>query len=243
MLMDIFSRLDFWCSKTLFTTIFNLIFFFILDCSSFGIPLLAVSIFLSTYFLSDYFNNIFNFLLVGAFRKYKVYINRLINGRSLLISRFFIFILSLKILGLFPLIFSITSQVIITLSLSLTFWLALNISKLRFNFVSFWSHLTPLGSPIALNPILNIIELVSNLIRFITLSLRLRINITTGHVFLTLISIFTCFETNNLLPGLILFFAINLLGIFYLVFELAIGFIQAFVFSLLCSQYLEEHRI
>jgi F-type H+-transporting ATPase subunit a len=101
-------------------------------------------------------------------------------------------------------------------------------------------HLTPRGSPNSLNFVLNIIELISNFIRFLTLSLRLSINITTGHVFFTLLSIFI----SSLFFDTRIFFLLLLcaLGRGYAMFELVIGGIQAFVFSLLCSQYLDEHR-
>jgi len=99
--------------------------------------------------------------------------------------------------------------------------------------------MTPLASPGFLIFLLKIIELVRNFIRFVTLRLRLRINITTGHILLTLL------RTNGLLllfSGSIGVFFVLAFGVGYLLFECGVRFIQAFVFSLLCRQYTAEHN-
>ena len=58
--------------------------------------------------------------------------------------------------------------------------------------IAFFSHMTPQGSPRYLAPILNIIELVSKIIRPLTLALRLGIKMTTGHVLIALMRTSTC---------------------------------------------------
>lgn len=78
------------------------------------------------------------------------------------------------------------------------------------------------------------IEFIRNLIRPLTLSLRLGIKITTGHVLLALIRIIGV--RTSFSPSIIC------LAVLYFFFELFVRFIQAIVYSLLLSQYFEENK-
>ena len=114
-------------------------------------------------------------------------------------------------------------------------------SKIRFNFVNYFRHLTPLGSPLLLTPLLKVIELISNLIRFVTLRLRLTIKISTGHILLTLVRVgCSSLWMGGRFKG---FFVVVFICRGYLLFELGVGFVQSFVFSLLVAQYTGEHRL
>lgn len=127
---------------------------------------------------------------------------------------------------------------VLTFSMSLMIWLCIVFSRMEYSITGFLSHLTPLGSPIYLASVLKLIELVRNIIRPLTLALRLRINITTGHVFIRLMgtrSSFCMFSFKIFFA----FFVCLMAG--YLLFEVGICFIQGFVFSLLSVQYLGEH--
>jgi len=100
------------------------------------------------------------------------------------------------------------------------------------------SHLVPQGRPFALSFFLASVELISNLIRPLTLSLRLSIKITTGHIFITLIRVGLCgFLTRFRFFS---FFVLRVVLGLYFLFEFAICVIQAFVFRLLLVQYIEE---
>lgn len=157
-----------------------------------------------------------------------------------LLCRIFILILLCKIWGLFPLIFGITTQMVFVLFMSLILWLIINFSSLSFQPIKFFSHFSPLRSPMWLAPLLNVIEIVRRFIRPLTLCLRLSINMTTGHVFITLLGVRFLnlfFSKSSFLLLLIVTFIFS----FYFLFELAIRFIQAFVFGLLTNQYLDEH--
>lgn len=161
---------------------------------------------------------------------------------GLIISSVFLFILLNNLLGLFPYVWGLTTQVVCNLSMSLVFWLSINLRKVKFNIVSYFSHLTPPGSPLFLVPLLNLIELVRNFIRILTLALRLTIKMMTGHVFICLISISAMFlflSSSSFFNGRLVFFV----KFFYLVFEIAVCFLQAFVFSMLLAQYIEEHSL
>ncbi len=91
----------------------------------------------------------------------------------------------------------------------------------------------PLGSPIILRFFIVIIETVRNLIRPITLSVRLAANIIRGHLLIHLLSSITIFRK-------ILFLLTIPLIITLLILETAVAFIQAFVFAILISLYINE---
>lgn len=97
------------------------------------------------------------------------------------------------------------------------------------------AHLLPTGTPIPLIPILIIIETISLLIRPIALGVRLTANLTAGHLLITLIST----TALSLTPPLAAITAVLLLLLTAL--EIAVALIQAYVFTLLLSLYLQEN--
>merc|ERR1712228_1168407 len=90
----------------------------------------------------------------------------------------------------------------------------------------FLSHLVPLGTPVALIPLIVVIEIVRRLIRPITLSVRLAANIVAGHLLIALIR------------GPLS--VVRFFRFFLILLELAVSFIQAYVFSTLISLYIIE---
>nr|YP_011018275.1 ATP synthase F0 subunit 6 [Parachordodes pustulosus]WQH58892.1 ATP synthase F0 subunit 6 [Parachordodes pustulosus] len=139
----------------------------------------------------------------------------------------FSYILFYNIISLFPYNFSFTSMTFMMLILSICFW---GISLIYFFKNSHWAHLIPSGSPMALSPFLFIIEIISLVIRPLTLALRLSANITSGHILVHLAS--SSLLTNKIFmvsPVLML----NIL-------ELMVSFIQAYVFMSLISLYSSE---
>jgi F-type H+-transporting ATPase subunit a len=99
---------------------------------------------------------------------------------------------------------------------------------------SMLAHLVPLGTPPALMPFIVLIELVRRLIRPLTLSVRLAANIIAGHLLLTLLA-------NNGAPavGTLLCLIIGAL-IALCTLECAVSIIQAYVFRVLSTLYLNE---
>lgn len=91
----------------------------------------------------------------------------------------------------------------------------------------------PIGSPITLRFFIVIIETVRNIIRPITLSVRLTANIIRGHLLIHLLSSISIFR--NLLFILRIPFITILL-----ILETAVAFIQGFVFVILISLYINE---
>lgn len=103
--------------------------------------------------------------------------------------------------------------------------------------ISFLTHLVPTGSPVGLGLVLFWMEIISTIIRPLTLVLRLCANITAGHVILGLISRF--FVQSVFFPGLMTL-VLLLCGVVFFLFEIFVAFIQRLVFSLLLIRYLEE---
>ncbi len=96
------------------------------------------------------------------------------------------------------------------------------------------AHLVPLGTPPVLMPFIVIIELVRNIIRPLTLSVRLAANIIAGHLLITLIGHSASPVISFSLRGVI--FALVLLC----VLESAVSVIQAYVFRMLSTLYFNE---
>ena len=101
-----------------------------------------------------------------------------------------------------------------------------------------FGHFLPEGTPTLLIPVLIIIETISLFIRPLALGVRLTANLTAGHLLIHLISS----ATLTLIP-LIPVIAIlpTLLLLILTLLEVAVAIIQAYVFVLLLSLYLQEN--
>jgi ATP synthase subunit 6 len=166
-------------------------------------------------------------------------INRLVKFSNLWLVFIFLMVCSWNLWGLFPGLFGVSCQITFIILISFHFWFTIKISSLSYKIFRFFSHLTPQGAPLPLVFILNIIELVSNLIRPLTLTLRLCIKMTTGHILLKLLKLTSGFllVRSRWISVIILIMFVG----FYYLFEMVICFIQATVYRLLMSQYLKEH--
>jgi len=102
--------------------------------------------------------------------------------------------------------------------------------------VEFLAHFQPIGSPTLLNPFLSIIELIRNVVRPITLAVRLTANLTTGHILMALLGIAFTGRTNIFIRTIIL-----IIGIFYFMFEIVVCIIQRYIFRLISTLYMDEH--
>ena len=96
------------------------------------------------------------------------------------------------------------------------------------------------GTPIALVPLLVLIEFVSYLARAFSLGIRLFANVVAGH---TLMKILSTFLYKMFAAGLVMF-VVTLLpfGLFLAIMglELAVSFIQAYVFTILTCSYIRD---
>lgn len=160
--------------------------------------------------------------------------NLISRNKTLILCRLFLFIVLNNFIGLFPYIFTASTHFTYTLTLSLPLWLGHIIYSWIYQPISILAHLTPLGTPYALQPLIVVIELVRNVIRPLTLAIRLAANIVAGHLLLTLIGS-QAFNT-----GLISINFLILGVLLILTLESAVAVIQAYVFSILRCLYLGE---
>nr|YP_010322709.1 ATP synthase F0 subunit 6 [Anthothela grandiflora]UKP87327.1 ATP synthase F0 subunit 6 [Anthothela grandiflora] len=155
-----------------------------------------------------------------------------------LIITLFTFIAGLNLLGLFPYVFTPTAHIVVTFGLSLSILIAvtiLGITQYRWNFASM---MMPSGAPLLLAPLLVIIETVSYLSRAISLGVRLAANLSAGHLLFAILASFGFAMISN--GMLVLSLAPILVMVFITILEIAVALIQAYVFCLLTTIYIND---
>lgn len=158
-----------------------------------------------------------------------------------LIFTLFIVVLMGNMLGMLPYSFTFTSHLIVTGALALLVFLAVCIIGVARNGLHFFSLFCPPGLPIFMAPLIIPVEILSFLVRPVTLSVRLFANMMAGHILVKVIAGFAVAFVGAMgLAGAaagILPMAFNaiLIG-----FEILIAFLQAYVFAILCCIYLKD---
>jgi F-type H+-transporting ATPase subunit a len=150
------------------------------------------------------------------------------------IATTFFFILFSNLMGLIPGAYTVTSQVMVNGVLAVgIFVLSVMVGLLLHGF-HYFSIFVPPGTPWWLMPMMIPVELISQLARPLTLSVRLFANMTAGHTVI------------NVLLGLVLLGGV-LLGWLPLGFtvalyllEILVAFIQAYVFTVLATVYIGD---
>nr|YP_010894798.1 ATP synthase F0 subunit 6 [Drepanocentron fuxiensis]WJW73311.1 ATP synthase F0 subunit 6 [Drepanocentron fuxiensis] len=156
------------------------------------------------------------------------------NNFIMLFIMIFLFILMNNFMGLFPYIFTSTSHLSLNLIISLPLWLSLMLFGWINNMNHMFIHLIPQSTPVPLMPFMVLIETVSNMIRPLTLSVRLTANMIAGHLLMTLLS---SMKYNLSYPMLSL---LILTQIILLTLESSVALIQAYVMMTLSSLYCSE---
>nr|UZT67778.1 ATP synthase F0 subunit 6 [Paracanthobdella livanowi] len=230
MLTDIFSSFD--------SHEFNSTY---LDTTIIFIPSLMI-IFISSnlWLLSTRANSLMKILLSVIFNQLMRTNSNILKGFSMMISSTFILLILMNMSGMLPYMFSPSSHLMLSLNLGLPLWLSLLMSSFLTNKKEFMGHLLPDGAPNWLNPFLVIIETISISVRPLTLSFRLAANMSAGHIVLGLSGIYGSsymFTSNSMMYSMLL------ITPWYIMFELAICLIQAYIFCLLISLYSDDHTI
>nr|BCD56147.1 ATP synthase subunit 6 [Grus japonensis] len=157
---------------------------------------------------------------------------------ALILTSLMTFLLMVNLLGLLPYTFTPTTQLSMNMALAFPLWLATLLTGMRNQPSISLGHLLPEGTPTPLIPALILIETTSLLIRPLALGVRLTANLTAGHLLIQLIStasiaLLPTIPTVSILTTTILLLLTLL--------EVAVAMIQAYVFVLLLSLYLQEN--
>nr|YP_008592611.1 ATP synthase F0 subunit 6 [Umbra pygmaea]BAN81627.1 ATPase subunit 6 [Umbra pygmaea] len=155
-----------------------------------------------------------------------------------LMASLMIFLISLNLLGLLPYTFTPTTQLSLNMSLAVPLWLGTVLIGMQNQPTIALGHLLPEGTPAPLIPVLIIIETISLFIRPLALGVRLTANLTAGHLLIQLIAT-AAFVLMPLMPTVAIITTIILFLLTLL--EIAVAMIQAYVFVLLLSLYLQEN--
>jgi F-type H+-transporting ATPase subunit a len=149
----------------------------------------------------------------------------------------FMFVLFGNLLGMIPGSFTYTSHIIVTFSMAGFVVTAVTVIGMVKHGAHFFSFFAPSGCPIYVMPLLVPIEVMSYLIRPISLSVRLFVNMMAGHIMLkTFAGFIIALGGYYLVPGIApLALTVALSGL-----ELAIAFLQAYVFTVLTCIYLQD---
>jgi F-type H+-transporting ATPase subunit a len=145
----------------------------------------------------------------------------------------FMFILFANVMGMIPGTFTVTSQLIVTFAFAALVFIGVTLIGFINNGVKFFKLFVPSGVPLVLAVVLVPIELLSYLVRPMSLSVRLFANMMAGHTMIKVIAGF--------ILSLGVFGIFPLLGVVALTgLEVLIAVLQAYVFALLTCIYLND---
>ena len=157
-----------------------------------------------------------------------------------LIFTLFVIVLMGNLLGMLPYSFTYTSHLIVTGVLALIIFFSVLVLGIIRHGSHFISLFVPPGVPAWLFPLIIPIELISFLVRPVTLSVRLFANMMAGHLMLKVFAGFSAamlgLGVGGYFAGLLpLAFNTILIG-----FEILVALLQAYVFTILSCIYLKD---
>lgn len=144
----------------------------------------------------------------------------------------FLFIVFSNFLGLIPMSFTTTSHIAVTAVLAVAVFLTVTIVGFVKNGASFLSLFWVSAAPLALRPILAVIEIISYFVRPVSHSIRLAGNMMAGHA---VIKVFAGFAAIAAISPVSVLAVTAIYGL-----EVLVSFIQAYVFTILTCVYLKD---
>jgi F-type H+-transporting ATPase subunit a len=151
----------------------------------------------------------------------------------------FMFILVGNMLGMLPVPghFTFTSHIIVTFTMALCVFIGVTVLGFVLHGARFFAFFVPHGAPVYMLPLLVPIEIISYFIRPISLSVRLFVNMMAGHAMMAVFAGFiTALAAFFVIPAIApLAVTVALTG-----FEIAVAFLQAYIFTVLTCIYLHD---
>ncbi len=145
----------------------------------------------------------------------------------------FSFIVAMNLLGMLPYAYTVTSHIAVTGALALMVFVLVTAIALKRHGLHFLSFFVPKGVPFVMLLLVVPIEVLSYFMRPISHSVRLFANMTAGH---TMLKVFGGFVVKMGIFGVLpLALIVALTGL-----EVAIAFLQAYVFTILTCLYLND---
>jgi F-type H+-transporting ATPase subunit a len=144
----------------------------------------------------------------------------------------FMFIVCANFLGMIPTSFTTTSHFAVTIPLALAVFLTVTILGFVKNGAAFLGLFWVSSAPLALRPVLAIIELISYFVRPVSHSIRLAGNVMAGHA---VIKVFAGFAAIAVISPVSVLAITAMYGL-----EVLVSFIQAYVFTILTCVYLKD---
>nr|AVV61635.1 ATP synthase F0 subunit 6 [Orybina plangonalis] len=221
----------------------NLFSIFDPSTNLFNFPLNWISTFIGLLFIPCSFWLISNrhfflwkFIMFKLYNEFKTLMgnNMFSSSSTFIFISLFSFVLFNNFLGLFPYIFTSTSHLTLSLSISLPLWLSFMLYGWINNSQHMFIHMIPQGTPSILMPFMVLIETISNIIRPGTLAVRLTANMIAGHLLMTLLS-----STGSSFPSYLIMILI-FIQILLLILESAVAVIQSYVIAILSTLYSSE---
>lgn len=148
------------------------------------------------------------------------------------IMTLFMFIVFANFLGLLPMSFTTTSHFAVTITLALLVFVTVTLVGFVKNGAAFLGLFWVSSAPLALRPILAVIEVISYFVRPVSHSIRLAGNVMAGHA---VIKVFAGFAALAVVSPLSIVAITAMYGL-----EVLVAFIQAYVFTILTCVYLKD---
>ena len=144
----------------------------------------------------------------------------------------FLFVLFVNYLGLIPMSFTATSHIAVTAVLGFGVFIGVTILGFVLNGTRFLGMFWLKEAPLALRPVIALIEVISYFVRPFTHSVRLAGNIMAGHA---VIKVFAGFAALAAISPLSILGIVAIYGL-----EVLVAGIQAYVFTILTCVYLRD---
>ena len=148
------------------------------------------------------------------------------------IMTLFMFIVTANFLGLIPLSFSTTSHIAVTVVMALLVFVTVTLIGFFKHGIGFLKLFWVSSAPLALRPVLAVIEIISYFVRPVSHSIRLAGNVMAGHA---VIEVFATFGAILAIAPLSLIGIVAMFGM-----DVLVAFVQAYVFTILTCVYLKD---